>query len=56
MPGFDWVDIIFDTHFHVWGRIGRITAIMIDLKRTIGIGLDENTSFFYQNGEGQVFG
>lgn len=47
MPGYKWVDIIFDTHFHVWGRIGRIAPILVDLKREIGLGLDENTSFFY---------
>lgn len=56
MPGFNWLDIVFDTHFHVWGRIGRITAVMSDLKRSIGVGLDENTSFFYENGQGKVFG
>lgn len=47
MPGFRWVDIVFDTHFNVWGRIGRIAPILVDLKRPIGLGLDENTSFFY---------
>ena len=56
MPGFNWLDIVFDTHFHVWGRIGRIPAVLTDLKRSIGVGLDENTSFFYENGQGKVFG
>ncbi len=47
MPSFDWINIVFDTHFHARGRIGRITATMNNLKRDIGIGIDENTSFFY---------
>ncbi len=32
MPGFKWIDtIIFDTHFHAWGRMGRMIPFLIDL-------------------------
>jgi cyanophycinase len=40
MPGFRWTSIIFDTHFHVWGRIGRIAPFLVDLERPIAVGLD----------------
>lgn len=33
MPGFNWVNFVFDTHFHIWGRIGRIAAVLHDLKK-----------------------
>ena len=56
MQGFNWVHIAFDTHFHAWGRAGRLPAILYDLKLPIGLGLDENTTFFYENGKGRVIG
>jgi cyanophycinase len=56
MPGFNWIDAIFDTHFHARGRLGRAAEVLIDLKRLLSIGLDENTAFFYENGQGKVFG
>lgn len=56
MQGFSWVHIAFDTHFHAWGRAGRLPAILYDLKLPIGLGLDENTTFFYENGKGRVIG
>lgn len=56
MAGFGWFDLHFDTHFHVWGRIGRIASMMVDLGHNLGFGLDENTAFFYENGKGKVLG
>jgi hypothetical protein len=40
MPAFDWVEPHFDTHFHIAGRIGRIVPMMVDLKKSLGFGLD----------------
>lgn len=32
MPGFKWIEgIIFDTHYHAWGRVGRMPPFLIDL-------------------------
>lgn len=47
MPGFRLVPFISDTHFHAQGRLARLIPIMMDLKKAVGFGLDENTSLFY---------
>lgn len=32
MPGFKWIEgIIFDTHYHAWGRFGRMPPFLISL-------------------------
>jgi cyanophycinase len=56
MQGFNWVDFTFDVHFNSYGRMGRLVPIMSELKIKVGLGIDENTSFFYENGQGKVFG
>lgn len=56
MPAFRWINATFDCHFHATGSVGGIAPVMLELKREIGFGVDENTSFFYENGRGEVFG
>ena len=56
MPAFGFVDFVTDTHFNARGRFGRIVPVLIDLKQKFAIGVDENTSLFYDNGIGKVYG
>ena len=56
MPAFGMLDFFTDTHFNARGRLGRLPVFLADLKVKMGVGIDENTSFYYDNGQGQVFG
>ncbi len=56
MPAFNFIDFTVDTHFNARGRLGRLPPALVDLKQDLGIGIDENTSFYYNNGIGTVYG
>lgn len=56
MPAFNLVNFVVDTHFEARGRLGRLPAAMVDLKTTLGFGVDEKTAFYYNNGIGTVYG
>lgn len=45
-----------DTHFNARGRLGRVIPVLLDLKETFAVGIDENTSFFYDKGFSTVYG
>lgn len=50
--GFGFIDdVIFDTHFIVRGRIGRICQAVALNPMTIGIGLGEDTALLIKNGD-----
>lgn len=56
MPAFGFINFTVDTHFNARGRLGRIVPVLMDLKQGFGMGIDENTSIFYENGLGTVYG
>jgi cyanophycinase len=56
MPSFGFLNFTTDTHFNARGRLGRLVPVLIDLKDKFGFGVDENTSLYYENGIGTVFG
>lgn len=56
MPAFGFVDFVTDTHFHARGRLARLVPVLIDFKQKFGFGVDENTSLYYDNGIGTVYG
>lgn len=56
MPGFNMVPFLSDTHFDNRGRLGRIIPALIQLKMDLGVGVDESTAFFYDNGKGTAYG
>lgn len=56
MPGFGWLNIAVDTHFNARGRLGRLPPTMIDTKVSLGIGIDESTAFYYNDGTSTVYG
>jgi cyanophycinase len=56
MPAFNLLNFTTDTHFNARGRLGRLVPVLIDLKEKFGIGIDENTSLYYENGMGSVYG
>ena len=50
--GFGFIDdVIFDTHFIVRGRIGRICQAVAINPVSIGIGLGEDTALLIKNGD-----
>lgn len=57
-PGIGLIEdhIIVDTHFDQRGRLGRLLVAMKDANKTLGIGVDEGTSFTIWNQIGQVIG
>ncbi len=58
VPGIGIVseNVLLDTHFDQRGRLGRLIVAMRDTEKTIGIGVDEGTSFNIQNKIGTVVG
>jgi len=56
MPAFGFVNFLTDTHFNARGRFGRIVPVLMNLKHKFAFGVDENTSFFYDNGIGKAYG
>ncbi len=48
--------MLTDTHFDARGRLGRLIVGLRDLGLRWGIGVDENTALFVQNGRGTVHG
>jgi cyanophycinase-like exopeptidase len=40
MQAFGFVDFVVDTHFEARGRLGRLPAALVDLKVSLGIGVD----------------
>jgi cyanophycinase len=56
MQAFNMVDFVTDTHFNARGRLGRLIPVLVDLSSPFGFGVDENTSFYYNNGIGTVYG
>ncbi|HNV68577.1 MAG TPA: cyanophycinase [Candidatus Ozemobacteraceae bacterium] len=48
--------MLTDTHFDARGRLGRLLVGLRDLGLRWGIGVDENTALFLQNGRGVVHG
>jgi hypothetical protein len=58
VPGIGIVsdNVLLDTHFDRRGRLGRLIVAMRDTQKTIGIGVDEGTSFNIQNQIGTVVG
>lgn len=56
ISGFGFSKLLIDTHFDARGRLGRIIPGLIQTKKSMGIGIDENTCLFYNNGIGTVFG
>ena len=56
MNAFGWIDWHADTHFSARGRLGRLPALLVDTHQSLGIGIDEKTAFFFENGVGTVYG
>ena len=56
MPAFGLLNFTTDTHFNARGRLGRLVPVLLDLQQKLGVGVDENTSFYYDNGVGTVYG
>jgi cyanophycinase len=56
MPAFGFLNFTTDTHFNARGRLGRLVPVLLDLQQKMGVGVDENTSFYYDNGVGTVYG
>lgn len=56
MPGFNFLPFLVDTHFDNRGRLGRIVPALVQLKKDYGVGVDESSAFYYDNGKGTVYG
>lgn len=56
MVGFGFVPFLVDTHFDCRGRIGRMIPALFQMRKDFGIGIDESTAFFYEDGRGKVYG
>lgn len=56
IPGFGFVKMLIDTHFDARGRLGRLIPGMIHTKKSMGLGIDESTCLYFNNGMSQVFG
>jgi cyanophycinase len=56
MTAFNMLNFTTDTHFNARGRLGRLVPVLLEFKETFGIGVDENTSLYYDNGVGTVYG
>lgn len=56
MAAFGFLNFTTDTHFNARGRLGRLVPVLKDLQDPFGIGIDENTSLYYDNGVGTVYG
>lgn len=56
MPAFQLLNFTSDTHFNARGRLGRLLPVLVDLGQKFGIGVDQNTTLFYDNGVGTVYG
>lgn len=52
MPAFGFLNFTTDTHFNARGRLGRLVPVLVDLREKLGIGVDENSSLYYNNGVG----
>jgi cyanophycinase len=51
-----WADGITDQHFIRRGRFGRLIAALFESGKSIGLGIDENTSFSIKGPMVEVFG
>lgn len=57
LQGFGFVDTFqIDTHFDRRGRLGRLIPVMNELRVAIGVGIDEEATFYYENDMGTVYG
>lgn len=56
MVGFGFLPFLIDTHFDARGRIGRLISGLYQLKMSLGIGVDESTAIFYDQGVGTIYG
>jgi cyanophycinase len=56
MPGFGFLPFLVDTHFDARGRLGRIIPAIVSMKKDYGVGVDESSAFFYDNGKAKVYG
>ena len=58
MPGFTVYsqDYLFDSHFDARGRLARFIPALRDTNKSFGIGVDENTAVYLNNGAGYVYG
>lgn len=56
MPGFNFLPFLVDTHFDNRGRLGRIVPALTQLKKDYGVGIDESSAFYYDNGRGTAYG
>jgi cyanophycinase len=56
MAGFGFVPFLVDTHFDQRGRLGRMVPALVQMRKDFGIGVDESTGFFYEDGRGKVYG
>ncbi|CAM6003341.1 unnamed protein product [Sphagnum balticum] len=56
MPAFNFLPFPTDTHFNARGRLGRLIPVLVDFRRDFAFGVDENTSLYYDNGVGSVYG
>lgn len=56
MPGFNFLPFLVDTHFDNRGRLGRIVPAIVQMKKDFGVGVDESSGFFYDNGKAKVYG
>ena len=56
MPAFSMISFAVDTHFNARGRLGRLPAVLVDIKSSLGIGIDERTALYYDNEVGTVYG
>lgn len=56
MSGFGFVPFLTDPHFDTRGRLGRLVSSLVQTKLNVGVGIDESTALYYDNGEAKVFG
>lgn len=56
MSGFGFVPFLTDTHFDARGRLGRMISSLVQTRFPLGVGIDESTAFYYDNGTAKVFG
>jgi cyanophycinase len=56
LPGFGFADFLVDTHFDKRGRLGRLVPALVQLRMTLGVGIDEYACLYYEDGVGTVYG
>ena len=55
--GFGFIDnVVFDTHFIKYGRVGRLFQIIVTNPHILGVGLEENTGLLIQKGKMEAIG